>query len=141
MRVKLLDNDVYTQQVIYKSGLTTGDLVNLLDTLKISKTTPIYCDHARPEAIDEIKRAGYNAHPANNAVIDGINCLKARKLYVTKDSEETIKEFRSYKWKETSDGKVLDEPVKFFDDAMDALRYAVFTYITNYQDFSSLYGY
>ena len=141
MKVKLLDDDIYTQQIIYKSGLTTEDLISLMNSLNISHSTPIYCDHARPEAIEEIKRAGYNAHPANKAVIDGINTLKARKLFVTKESEETIKEFRSYKWKETSDGKILDEPVKFFDDAMDALRYAVFTYITNYQDFTSLYGY
>jgi phage terminase large subunit len=37
------------------------------------------------------------------------------------------KEIKSYKWKTDKDGKVLDEPVKFNDHSMDALRYGVFT--------------
>jgi phage terminase large subunit len=34
------------------------------------------------------------------------------------------KEFRNYKWKSQGE-RLLDEPVKLFDDALDALRYAV----------------
>jgi phage terminase large subunit len=41
-----------------------------------------------------------------------------------------IKEIRSYKWKVDKNGKSLEEPVKFLDDAMDALRYAVWNYTT-----------
>jgi phage terminase large subunit len=134
-KVVLLDNDIYTDQIIYKSFLTTDDLIKLMDLMQISKNTPIYCDHARPEVIEELKRVGYNSHNANKSVIDGINSIKSRKWYITKSSEETIKEAKSYKWKETSDGKVLDEPVKFNDDGMDAIRYAVFTHLSNYKPF------
>jgi len=36
-----------------------------------------------------------------------------------------LKEIRSYKWKEDKDGKILDEPVKFNDHAISAMRYAI----------------
>jgi len=42
-----------------------------------------------------------------------------------------IKEIKGYKYKETSKGEVLDEPVKFMDHAMDALRYAVYTHCSS----------
>ena len=32
---------------------------------------------------------------------------------------------RSYKWKVDKNGKSLEEPVKFLDDALDAARYLV----------------
>ena len=34
-------------------------------------------------------------------------------------------EVKTYKWKEDRDGNVLDEPVKFKDDAIAACRYAI----------------
>jgi phage terminase large subunit len=54
-------------------------------------------------------------------------------LYITKRSINLLKEIRSYKWKTDKDGRVLDEPVKFNDHAMDAGRYGVFTYMTGFQ--------
>jgi phage terminase large subunit len=48
-------------------------------------------------------------------------------LFVTQEKRKHAKGIRSYKWKVDKDGKVLDEPVKFMDHAMDAIRYAVFT--------------
>jgi phage terminase large subunit len=129
-----LDDDrkeLTADEVIYKSNLTIADLIAEMARLEISENIPIYCDHSRPEAIEELKREGYDARPANKAVFDGINFVKGYKLKFTKESENLIKEARSYKWKERSDGVVLDEPVKFFDDAMDALRYGAYShYIT-----------
>lgn len=115
-------------EIIYKSNLTAADLITEMESIGVSKNIPIYCDHARPEAIEELKRAGFDARPANKAVFDGISFVKGYKLKLTKNSEQTIKETRSYKWKERADGVILDEPVKFFDDAVDAGRYGSFTY-------------
>jgi phage terminase large subunit len=33
---------------------------------------------------------------------------------------------RTYKWKVDKNGKPLDEPVKFNDDGMDAMRYGIY---------------
>ena len=34
---------------------------------------------------------------------------------------------KNYKWKTDNDGNTLDEPVKFRDHLMDAMRYAIYT--------------
>jgi phage terminase large subunit len=36
-----------------------------------------------------------------------------------------IKEFRNYKWKETQDGRTLNEPIDKFNHGIDALGYVI----------------
>ncbi|HEY8541382.1 MAG TPA: terminase large subunit, partial [Pseudothermotoga sp.] len=88
----------------------------------------IYADSAEPARIEEIARAGFNIYPAKKDVKDGIDFLKRKMIYLYKDCTNTIKEIQMYKWKENKNGEILDEPVKFNDHAMDAMRYAVYTY-------------
>lgn len=123
------DSTVFWDEIIYESKMTTDDLIYAMKTLGVVKSRSIYCDHARPETIEELRRAGFNAKPADKSVIDGINCIKAKPLFVTRQSVNTIKELRSYKWMVDKDGIVKDkEPVKFKDDAMDAGRYGTYTH-------------
>jgi phage terminase large subunit len=72
-------------------------------------------------------RAGFNIKPAEKDVWAGILKVKSMPLYVTKDSKNLIKELGSYKWKKDKNDKVMEEPIKENDHALDALRYAVFT--------------
>lgn len=127
VKVGFLDGKVYVDEQIYESKLTNDDLAYLIKTLGITRSTEIFAETARPEAIEEIRRAGLNIKPADKSVIDGINMVKSKPLFITKHSTNIIKEIKSYKWKTDKDGKVLDEPVKFNDDAMDAMRYAIYT--------------
>ena len=60
--------------------------------------------------------------------MDGIDFVKRKNLHVHEDAINLDKEIRAYKWKETKDGITLDEPVKFNDHAMDAIRYGLFTH-------------
>ncbi|HYE53673.1 MAG TPA: terminase large subunit [Chitinophagaceae bacterium] len=122
------ENAVYWNEMLYETKLTTGDLVDRLKALGVSRTAVIYCDNAEPKAIEEICRAGYNAKPADKDVTEGIRKVKSKPLYITRSSTNLIKEIRSYKWKVNKDGKVLDEPVKFMDHAVDAGRYGTFTH-------------
>ena len=54
--------------------------------------------------------------------------MKRQKIYIHPDCTDTISEMKTYKWKEDRNGNVLDEPVKFRDHLMDALRYALYTH-------------
>jgi phage terminase large subunit len=45
-------------------------------------------------------------------------------LLVTKRSVNVIKELRNYIWDTDRDGNQLNQPIKEFDHAMDAMRYA-----------------
>lgn len=129
IKVGFDDRAVFWDEIIYESKMTTDDLIYAMKTLGVVKSRAMYCDHARPETIEELRRAGFNAKPADKSVIDGINCVKAKPLYITRSSVNTIKEARSYKWMVDKDGLVKDkEPVKFKDDAMDAGRYGTYTH-------------
>lgn len=131
--IEFYEGGVYWDEVLYEPKLTTGDLIERYKGLKVKKGRPIYCDAAEPKTIEELVRAGYNAMAADKDVTEGIRKVKSMPLYITKKSINLLKEIRSYKWKTGKDGRVLDEPVKFNDHAMDAGRYGVFTHLTGFQ--------
>lgn len=129
LRIEFFEGAVYWDELIYEPKLTTSDLIERYKSVDMSKTGNIYCDAAEPKTIEELCRAGYNAISADKDVTEGIRKVKGMPLYITKRSANTLKEVRSYKWKTDRDGKVLDEPVKFNDHAMDAGRYGTFTHL------------
>lgn len=132
VKVGIAERNIYAQQIIYKSGLTTPDLIREMNVFNLGKV-PIYCDNARPETIEELFRAGFNVKAADkgpDSVSKGIDTVKSCGLSIVDDSTDLIKEIRNYKWAEDKNGKLLEGvPVKFMDDGMDALRYAVHTHI------------
>lgn len=124
----IVDNTLYTKELLYKSYLTVQDIIRELKVLDLKPTDTIYADCSRPEMIQEIFDAGFNIHPTRkgpNSVKDGIDIIKRHKLFITKDSPNLLKEIKSYKWKVNKDEQVLDEPVKLNDDIMDSMRYSV----------------
>lgn len=125
--IEFYEGGVYWDEVLYETKLTTGDLVERYKNLGLDKITEIFCDNAEPKTIEELRRAGYNAKPADKDVTEGIRKVKSMPLYITKRSANLIKEIKSYKWKTDKAGNKLDEPVKFNDHAMDAGRYGTFT--------------
>lgn len=127
--IEIFDGALYWDELIYEPKLTTGDLIERYKSINMSKTGNIYCDAAEPKTIEELCRAGYNAMSADKDVTEGIRKVKSTPLYITKRSANLLKEIRSYKWKTDREGKVLDEPVKFNDHALDAGRYGTFTHL------------
>ena len=122
MRVYYCDNDIYIEPVIYESYLTTTMLIERLATLNIEQTVSILADHSRPEIIQEMNIAGYDVLNANKVVKKGIDNLKTFGV-ICQDDKALRREYENYKWKKVGDF-ITDEPVKLFDDAMDAIRYA-----------------
>jgi len=127
VKVGIRDKKLYAEEIIYETKLTTNDLTDVIKIMGLTKSCEIVCDAAEPKTIEELKRMGLKATPADKSVYDGIQFVKSMPLYITRQSTNLIKEAKSYKWKTDKDGKVLDEPVKFNDHALDALRYAAFT--------------
>lgn len=123
--------NIYLQELLYQSYLTNADFIaqmNILIPEYERNKKLVKADSAEPDRIEEIRRAGFwveGAKKGKNSVKDGIDVVKRKKLYITKDSSNLLKEIRSYKWKEDKDGKILDEPVKFNDHAISAMRYAI----------------
>ena len=87
---------------------------------------PFYCDSARPEYVKKFKKNGLRARNANKSVLSGIERVaqlyKQKKLRIVDDVVRFKEEIYMYVWNGTT-----GEPVKQFDDVMDAIRYAIYT--------------
>lgn len=123
-----IGEECFVRELIYQSGLTTGELIiemeKIFEENNISMSTTIACDYARPEIIEDLVRRGFNAVNAIKNVKEGIDAVKSTQLFVHEDSYNLLKEFRNYKWKVVRE-RLTDEPVKLWDDALDAMRYAI----------------
>ena len=122
MRVYWCDNDIYIEPVIYESYLTTTMLIEKLQAMGIEQTVTIMADYSRPEIIQEMNIAGFDVQNANKVVKKGIDNVKTFGVFC-QDHKDLKREYENYKWKKIGDF-ITDEPVKLFDDAMDAVRYA-----------------
>lgn len=86
-----------------------------------------YCDTARPEHIARFRREKLRAIEAKKNVIAGIeeiaSLFKTKKLFIVKERVKRFEEeINQYVWGSN------DEPVKEWDDVLDALRYAIYTH-------------
>ncbi|MGB9834996.1 MAG: terminase large subunit, partial [bacterium] len=126
LEIGIKDQEIYIIREFYRSQITNADLISVLKDWQIKGV--IYADASEPARIEEIARNGFHVKPAEKSVKDGIDLLKRKKIHVAQSCSNFIKEIKGYKWKEDAKGNILDEPVKFMDHAMDAMRYAIYTH-------------
>lgn len=86
-----------------------------------------YCDSARPEHIARFRKEGLRAKNAYKSVLSGIEQVakrfKTKTLFIVEDNVDLFKkEIFMYAW-----NKKTGEPIKLWDDVLDALRYAIYT--------------
>lgn len=86
-----------------------------------------HCDSARPEYVAKFKRSGLRAKNANKAVIPGIaevaRRFKTKTLFVVEENVSLFrKEIFMYAWNQKT-----GEPLKVWDNVLDALRYAIYS--------------
>ena len=129
MFIGIQKKDVYIDEVVYETNLTNQDLIARMEDEGINRSILIRADSAEPDRIQEISQARYLIEPVQKGsfrVKNRIDALKRYKLHFTKNSINAIKEAKNYKWKkDKKTGEILDEPIKFKDDAMDAVGYAI----------------
>ena len=123
VKVSHIENKLFWEEIIFQSHLISTDLIRMMNDLSIEKYKATLCDGARPEIIEELKRAGYYAMAANKSVKEGIDYIKSKQLFIKSNSINIWKEIKQYKWKTNGD-IILDEPVKMYDDGLDAARYS-----------------
>lgn len=117
---------IYFDERLYRTGLTNSDIA---DFLKSDGYTgePVICDSAEPKSIEELRRQGINAIAADKgkgSILGGIDFLKTHKVLVTQRSTNLIKENRYYQWKQSNDGKFINQPKDWMNHLKDACRYA-----------------
>lgn len=119
--IRYSNGEIYIDELLYKTNQLNSDIYTyLIPNLKV------ICDSAEPKSIAELRRLGANAIKAPDKEINsGLSLMKEFKINITKNSINTIKEFRNYKWAEDNIGNQLKKPIDSFNHSIDAIRYAI----------------
>jgi len=128
-KIYLHDTNLYCEELLYRTGMTNRDIHNELLNLEIGRRDEIFADSAEPKTIDELYRYGWNIKPSTkgrDSINIGIDMLKRYTIHVKKNSQNAIKEFRNYKWKEDKNGNILNQPEDKWNHFIDSLRYGIY---------------
>lgn len=112
-------------EIMYRKGLSNTQIA---DTLKNYPQALVIADSAEPKSIDEIISQGVSMIPSvkgKDSVNQGIQKVQDQKISITKRSTNIIKEYRNYMWETDKDGKILNVPMELMNHGMDAIRYAI----------------
>jgi PBSX family phage terminase large subunit len=110
------------------------DLLNFIEGHAVKF---IYCDPSAAAFKLELRRIGLNVpvRDANNDVLNGIQematLLGNGDLKIGRDCRNLIEEMQAYSWDTKKSEKGDDAPIKKFDHAIDAARYAIFSWFGN----------
>lgn len=128
LSVATSDNCLYVFDEIYVNEMNTNQIIELANRKRLYKSLTMICDSEDPDKINIWACAGYNARKVNkypgsvNAQIDRLK--RYDKIYINTKCVNTWKEAKAWQWKQTKQGKFIDEPMSIFDDAMASLRYS-----------------
>lgn len=117
------DNLWYVYDEIYKNSTTPSALIEEIKG-KLDDIWRIYVDPSQPGLINMLQPKGV---AGNNDMIAGIshisNLFKNNKLFISPKCDNLISELFNYRWDEKK-----DRPINSYNHALDALRYALYTY-------------
>lgn len=121
----ILDNDLYIDEVCYKTAMLSSDLIKELRKEGLS----VYADSADPRLIQEIANGGIIIYPVQKgagSIIAGIEKMKDfDNIFITKRSYNIHKEMRNYIWAKDKDGNYINVPEDHDNHAIDGCRYYI----------------
>lgn len=124
---KFHNGKLYSRQIIYREGLTVGELVAEMKRCKVSSDIKIYADPAEPNSIKAMQKYGFNVLPAlkgADSIEYGYRELLSVSWYITDDSTSFWKEAEEHIWELDAEKNPTDTPEDANNHAIDATRYA-----------------
>ena len=119
------NDSVIIDEIVHQKGLSNRQIAELLLNLERAS---VIADSAEPKSIDEIASYGVPIFPSTkgkDSVNQGIQLVQDQKIFITKRSVNTLKEYRNYLWKVDREGKTTNEPSDIWNHHMDGIRYAI----------------
>lgn len=116
-------------ELLYMKGVSNRTIADIILSQRESVLT--IADSSEPKSIDEIASYGVKivgAQKGAGSVLQGIQFLQDKKIFITKRSIKTIKAQRNYIFFTDKDGKITNDPddaVHEWSNPMDACRYAL----------------
>ncbi|EOE6868278.1 PBSX family phage terminase large subunit [Staphylococcus pseudintermedius] len=128
------DDRFYLIEEHAKQHVFIEDWVRIAHDIKVRYgDIPFYCDSARSEHVAKFDEEGINAIFADKRIMRGVELVahyfKNDKLRILYDAcPRFASEIYNYAW----DTK-KDLPIKEYDDVMDAMRYALLTFVETFE--------
>lgn len=126
VQVNEFEGELYVKELLYKTGIH-NDTLFAFAAKNLDLNAKAIADCNEPKTIWYLYNKGWRGLKAAikgpDSVEHGINLLLERKINVTADSLNLIKELREYMWDTNQDGNFIRRPVKEYDHAIDAMRY------------------
>ena len=126
------EHDIYIVDEIYESHIINATLINMISQHQEMlqwERLPIVGDSAEPARLEEFEQVGFEVYPAEKKVTDGIAFVQGFRLHIHPRCVNTLREVQAYRRRTDRNGIILEEPVKWMDHAMDAIRYWVYTFV------------
>lgn len=128
MSTGFIDGEMYVYDEIYKTRLLTSQFIEAMEQQRIPKDGQIIADSAETDRIMEIRQAGFRIYPSKKGAgsvkrrIDWLKSLPAIHIHQSR-CPNAVREFRGFKYRQTKDGRVLDETIGLDDHTIDAVGY------------------
>jgi phage terminase large subunit len=120
----ILDQDLYLDELCYKTRMLTGDIVSELK----KDEGKVISESADPRLIQEIQNTGVWILPVEKfqgSINAGINTMLDYNIKVTRRSINLLYEFRNYTWDKDKNGNYVNTPIDKYNHGIDAARYWV----------------
>ncbi len=133
VKVWLHGDDIYVQEILYKTNLTNTDLYNNLTAQGIASYDIILADSAEPKSIEDLYRKGFRGirgvKKRANYKEDMVNRLRSYKIWVVGDSPNLKRELSMYCWAKDKEGNQLPKLQDGNDHLVDAFIMRMHDYL------------
>ena len=122
---------LYVWDELYEKGLSNKRIFERITEMGYSKER-ITADSAEPKSIDELKGYGLRVNPAKkgkDSILNGIQWIQDLEIVIHPRCVNFLTEIGNYTWKEDKFGRKLNEPIDDSNHLMDAMRYALESFI------------
>ena len=114
VRCGIIDNRLYIDELCYKTGMTSGDIIReLRQEEEKGDDGFVYSESADPRLIDEIALGGIIIYPVSKgggSINAGISKMQDMEMYVTERSIHLQEELRNYVWAKDKSGEYINMP-------------------------------
>lgn len=129
--VDLEGKKLYVWDEFYEKGLSNKKIFEKITSMGYRKER-ITADSAEPKSIDELNTLGLRvtgAKKGKDSIMNGIQWIQDLQIIVHPRCVNFLTEISNYTWDEDKFGSKLNRPIDDFNHLMDAMRYALESFI------------
>nr|WP_312985979.1 PBSX family phage terminase large subunit [Clostridioides sp.] len=126
------NKEIYVFDEMYQKGMSNQRIKDEVTKMGYSKEK-ITADSASPKDIDHLRELGLRnikgARKGKDSINNGIQYIQDYKIIIHPKCVNFITEISTYTWDKDKFGKKINKPIDDFNHLMDAMRYALESFI------------